>query len=77
LPHITPTGAKEWGAVLPQYAGLLVLIFSAVFWALTGRLEPALLGAGTTLLVGGQGAEALQALKRPPPPPPLPNGNHA
>jgi hypothetical protein len=45
LPHITPTGAKEWGAVLPQYAGLLVLIFSAVFWALTGRLEPALLAA--------------------------------
>jgi hypothetical protein len=74
LPHITSTGAKEWGAVLPQYAGLLVLIFSAVFWAFTERLEPTLLAAGTTLLVGGQGAEAIQALKRPPP---APNGNNA
>lgn len=68
-PRFTPRTVKEWGAVIPQYLGVALLIFIAVFWAVTRDLNPALLSAALTLLVAGQAAEATQALKKPPPPP--------
>lgn len=58
--------AQEWGAVLPQWLGMLGLIFCAVFWALTPEhiISGLLVSAFIGLIGVGQGAEALAAIKR-------------
>lgn len=69
-----PHTAQEWGAALPQWLGMVGLIFCAAFWAVTGRIEPLLLSAFGGLIAVGQGAGALTALKAmTPPPPPVPD----
>lgn len=73
--HLTPKAASEWGPVLTLYLGMAVLIFCAVFWAFTNRLEPYLLATAGGLLGTSQGLDAIAGLKQPPPspPPPLPD----
>lgn len=64
--RITPRSAAEWASVIPVWLGIFGLVFCALFWALTDRIEPALLTAFGGILAAGQGAQALQALKDPP-----------
>ena len=45
----------DWFPVVSQYLGVLGLIFCAIVWLLTDRLEPTLLGAFGTLLGLSQG----------------------
>lgn len=71
--------AQEWGAVLPQWLGMAGLVFCAIFWAATGRIEPLLLSAFGGLIFVGQAGEAVVLLRRAPPTPPaadpiVPNG---
>lgn len=57
-----------------MYLGMLLLVFCAVFWAVTNRLEPMLLAAAGGLLGTSQGLDALAGLKQSPPvPPPVPD----
>lgn len=60
---VTPRSAAEWGAVLPVWLGAVGLVFCAVFWAVTGRVEPSLLMAFGGSVTVGQGAQALAALR--------------
>lgn len=64
-PKLTARTAAEWAAVLPVWLGMLGLVFCAIFWAITNRIEPSLLTVFGGLLAAGQGAQALQALKAP------------
>jgi hypothetical protein len=66
-PGITPRTAQEWGAVVPQWIGIAGLIFCAVFWAATSRIEPLLLSAFGGLIFVGQAGEAVVQLRREPP----------
>lgn len=66
--------AEEWGPVLTLYLGMATLIFCAIFWAFTNRLEPYLLATAGGLLGTSQGLDAIAGMKRPPPaPPPIPD----
>lgn len=66
--------AEEWAPVLTLYLGMVVLIFCAIFWAFTNRLEPYLLATAGGLLGTSQGLDAIAGMRRPPPaPPPLPD----
>lgn len=72
--RITPKSAGEWGAVLPQWVGmfmlLLQLVVFLVFKIATGEdvSSAAFLTASGGLIVVGQGKEALNALKPAKPP---------
>lgn len=61
--RVNPRSAAEWGAVLPVWLGAIGLVFCAVFWAFTGRVEPSLLMAFGGSVTVGQGAQALTALR--------------
>lgn len=66
--------ADTWAPILTRYLGMVGIVFCAVVWALTGRLEPVLLAAFGGLIGIGQGADAIRSMKDPPPvPPPLPD----
>lgn len=67
--RVTPRNAAEWGAVLPVWLGAVGLVFCAVFWAATGRVEPSLLLAFGGSVTVGQGAQALAALRSAQAPP--------
>lgn len=62
-PRFTPRSAAEWGAVLPVWLSGAALIFCLVFWAVTGRIEPALLTTFGGTFAAGQGLQALAALR--------------
>lgn len=64
--------AQDWAPVVTMYLGMLILVFCAVFWALTNRLEPYLLAAAGGTLGTSQGLDALAGLRMPPPDPPPP-----
>lgn len=64
--------AEEWAPVLTMYLGMAMLVFCAVFWAVTNRLEPYLLATAGALLGTSQGLDAMVGLKQPPPAPPPP-----
>jgi hypothetical protein len=59
--------AQEWGAVLPQFLGMGGLVFCALVWLASGRIEPLLLSAFGGLIFVGQAGEAVVTLKRSPP----------
>lgn len=59
--------AQEWGAVLPQWLGMAGLVFCALVWLTTSRIEPLLLTAFGGLIFVGQAGEAVVTLKRSPP----------
>ena len=64
-----PSGARtaaEWGAVLPQWLGMLALLLQLVFWMATGKVEPFLLTAFGGLIFVGQAGEAVVALRKLP-----------
>lgn len=63
--------AQEWGAVLPQWLGMAGLVFCALVWLATGRIEPLLLSAFGGLIFVGQAGEAVVTLKRNPPVAPI------
>jgi hypothetical protein len=69
--RITPKSAGDWGAVVPQWLGIFGLVAQFVVWLVTyivtrhGVVEPAFLTAFGGLIVVGQGAEALVALRSP------------
>lgn len=67
--------AESWAPVIVMYLGMALLIFCAIFWAATNRLEPMLLAAAGGLLGTSQGLDALHGLKYgpPDPPPPIPD----
>lgn len=73
----------SWFPVALRYAGLAGVIFVAVVWLLTNRLEPALLGLFGSMLGLGEGVDALKELSRsrsqppPPVPPASPTGERA
>jgi len=52
---------------MPQWVGIAGLIFCAVVWLATSRIEPLLLSAFGGLIFVGQAGEAVVALKREPP----------
>lgn len=64
-----PKTLEEWGAVMPQWIGMGGLVFCALFWAWTGRIEPLLLSAFGGLIFVGQAGEAVVNLRKAPPPP--------
>lgn len=65
--------AQEWGAALPQWLGMVGLVFCALFWAVTaiidppGQVEPLFISAFGGLIFVGQAGEAVVTLKRVPP----------
>ena len=63
----TPRTAAEWGAVLPVYVGLAGLVACFVVWVLLDRVEPLLLSAFGGLILAGQGAEVVAAIRSGPP----------
>lgn len=66
--------AEDWAPILTMYLGMAILVFCAIFWALTNRLEPYLLAAAGGTLGTSQGLDAMASLRRPPPqPPPVPD----
>lgn len=66
--------ADTWAPILTRYLGMAGVIFCAVVWATTGRLEPVLLAAFGGLIGIGQGADAIRSMKDAPPvPPPVPD----
>ena len=54
-------------AILLVYLGMGAFVFCLVFWAVTERLEPLLLGAGGTLMGLSQGLDALKKASGGPP----------
>lgn len=71
---LSPRTAQEWGAVAPQWLGVFGLIACFVVWLVNRQVEPAFLTAFGGLIVVGQGAEAITAMRTPPPaPPPVPD----
>lgn len=52
----------QWFPVAMRYGGLLGEAFAVVFWALTNRLEPALLTSFGVMMGIGSGLEALRDL---------------
>lgn len=56
--------AQEWGAVLPQWLGMAGLVFCAVFWAATQRVEPLLVSAFVGLIAVGTAGEAATSIRR-------------
>jgi hypothetical protein len=67
--QITPKTAQQWGAVAPQFLGIVGLIFCAVVWLASNRIEPLLLSAFGGLIFVGQAGEAVVQLKTAPPQP--------
>lgn len=59
--------AAEWAPILTMYLGMAILVFCAVFWAFTNRVEPYLLAAAGGALGTSQGLGALAGLRKPPP----------
>lgn len=80
--RLTPRSAADWGAVMPQWVGMIGLAAQLAFYVVTyfisgqGQANAALLTAFGGLIVGGQGIEALAALRSPPrlTDEPVPNG---
>jgi hypothetical protein len=66
---VTPRSVGEWLAVVPQILGVAILVFCVVFWAVTNRVEPLFVTTGGGLLALGQGAKALEELRKPIEPP--------
>jgi hypothetical protein len=64
-PRVSPRSAAEWGVVLPLWLAMIGLVFVVVFWAITGRLESALLNVFGTVALGSQGLRVLEQLKEP------------
>lgn len=64
----------SWFPVALRFTGLAGVLFVAVVWLLTNRLEPALLGLFGSMLGLGEGVDALKELaaSRTPPPPSVP-----
>lgn len=56
---------ERWAPVLLVYLGMLSFLFCLVFWAVTSRLEPLLLGAGGTLMGLSQGLDAYTKSSKP------------
>ena len=72
--RLTPRTVGEWGSVAPQWLGILGLLACFVVWVATHQVEPAFLTAFGGLIVVGQGAEAMAAMRQAPPtPPPVPD----
>jgi hypothetical protein len=59
------------------YMGMGSFLFCLIFWAVTKRLEPMLLGAGGTLMGISQGLDAYSKTihPQPPPTPPVPDSS--
>ena len=55
----------SWFPVVSKYLGVAGLVFCAVVWLLTDRLEPTLLGTFGTLLGLSQGTDALRTFREP------------
>lgn len=71
---MTPRTVGEWGAVAPQWLGIFGLVACFIVWLLSQQVEPAFLTSFGGLIVVGQGAEAIAAIRRGPPvPPPVPD----
>lgn len=54
--------------MLPVYVGLAGLVACFVVWVIFDRVEPLMLSAFGGLILAGQGAEVLSALRAGPPP---------
>jgi len=68
--------AEKWAPVLLIYLGMFSFLFCLLFWAITNRLEPLLLGSGGALMGLSQGLDAYQkSLRGPSEPPPVPDSN--
>lgn len=65
----TPQGLEDWAAALGRWVGIAGLVFCTAFWAITNRVEPALVTVFGGALAVGQGARVLAELRRPPEPP--------
>lgn len=75
MPNLTRARSADiWAPILARYLGMAGVMFCAVVWTLTGRLEPVLLAAFGGLIGIGQGADAIRSMKDTPAvPPPLPD----
>lgn len=71
---MSPRTLEEWTAALGRLLGIVGLVFCAVVWLLTDRVEPLLVTTFGSLLAIGQGAQAIATLRHiePPPPPTIP-----
>lgn len=66
-----PSTLLEWFPVVLRYGGAIgAFIFVPVFWAMTDRLEPALIGMFTLAWGFGEGVDAVREFKRDAPAPP-------
>lgn len=54
----------DWLPVLVSYSGLLGMLAAAAFWALTGRIDPLVLGAFGTLLTTGEAGRLARNVAR-------------
>ena len=63
---------RELPPWLLQTIGILMILFFTAFWAITGRVEPVLLGTAGTLIGIGEYARGSRKLERPEPPSPPP-----
>ena len=57
-------GGEWWRRSVAFYLGAMLLMFTAVVWLVTNRIEPAFVGASVTLLITGAGQDALREFKR-------------
>lgn len=67
---------ERWAPVLLIYLGMIDFLFCIVFWAVTARLEPLLLGTGGSLMGLSQGLDAFTKSRKDHPEvtaPPIPD----
>lgn len=66
---MSPRTLEEWTAALGRLLGIVGLVFCAVVWLITDRVEPLLVTTFGSLLAIGQGAQAIATLRHIEPPP--------
>jgi hypothetical protein len=63
----------DWSSDGPKFLGAALIVAAFVFWMITGRVEPLFVTTGGGLVAIGQGAQALEELRKMPDPPSTPS----
>jgi hypothetical protein len=63
----------DWSSDGPKFLGAALIVAAFVFWMITNRVEPLFVTTGGGLVAIGQGAQALEELRKMPDPPSTPS----